>query len=163
MANSTVLVSAIGIVVSGVVGPGATAWATRRANRQQFERDRAGKRRDDLRELTDEGADMLALGAINLRRARESAQAHKDVPDDVNRWAETVFALQQRLRLRLPEEHAVVRRYGEVRQALVEVFQSGARLSPDSFEQTLERFETARNAFVDAARAELIAPIEDDD
>jgi hypothetical protein len=67
MPDTTLIVSLAGIGASGVVGPAATGWATRRATRQQFERELARERHDDLAGLIDEAARLLSYGATNLR------------------------------------------------------------------------------------------------
>jgi hypothetical protein len=75
VANTTLIAAVTGIGVSGVVGPMATAWATRRANRQQFERDQAAKRRADLQALIDVAAELLGAGGLGglspVRNPRE--------------------------------------------------------------------------------------------
>jgi hypothetical protein len=156
--NSAVIVSGVGIVVSGVLGPSMTAWATRRANRQQFERERARGRRDDLRDLTDDAAKLLSVGATNLRRSWEAEREHGAPPVGVDEWSEQVFALEQRLRLRLPADHPVVTLYAAVRVELIRFSETLAADAPD--EHGIRRFEETRNAFLDAARATLEAPID---
>lgn len=75
MFNTTLIASVTDIGVAGVIGSMATAWATRRANRRQFERDQAAKRRSDVRDLIDEASVLLAAGAMNLPLSKEAAQA----------------------------------------------------------------------------------------
>jgi hypothetical protein len=157
MVDGTVLiVSGLGILVSGVIGPMATARATRRANRQQFELDRAARRRDDLRTLVDEAAALLALGATNLRLEREASEAGDHPPATVTDWSSAVHLLRQRLLLRLTAENAVIVAYDAVQTALVEVGRAGNWAAHES---AVERFETSRDSFLDAARVALGAPI----
>jgi hypothetical protein len=160
VANTTLIASVTGIVVSGVVGPTATAWATRRAARSQFLRDRGAARRDELRGVLDEAAVLLGVGATRLRQAWEAHQSH--TPDSaLQAWSEQVFAMGQRLRLRLPSENAVVKAYEVVRTRLVEASQllSGAGDRDHAYEAALAAFEDARTSFLSAAQVALDAPI----
>jgi hypothetical protein len=145
----TLVVSVVGIATSGVVGPQFTAWATRRANRLQFDRQRVAERLDDLRNLVDEAAVLLATGATNLRLLAQGASTH---PAD---WIQQVFPLGQRLRLRLPEDHAVVKAYDAVREALTATGGAAA----DELEAHLVDFETKRSTFLQLARDTLNSPI----
>ena len=155
MANTTLIASVTGIAVSGVVGPTLTAWAARRSNRQQFERDQAARRRADLRDLIDEAAVLLGAGGSNLRIAREAAQAGRDHPGDVRSWARDVHLLKQRLLLRLPSDHKVLRQYEEVVAALEAIDGTEAH----DLHVALRNFEDARERFLDLSRAALGAPI----
>jgi hypothetical protein len=157
MVSPTLIVSIVGIAVSGVVGPSATAWATRVAQRRQFIRDREAMRRDELLQLLDEAASLLGLGAIRIRQAVEM-----EIDDTSRAWPEAVFAMGQRLRLRLGPAHEIVTTYEEVRTTLVSAgeAQAAQRDQPDS-EQGVQRFESARSAFLDAAQRALDAPISD--
>jgi hypothetical protein len=157
MADQTLIVSIVGIGVAGVVGPAVTAWATRRASRQQFERDQAGKRRDDLRKLVDEAAELLAAGATNIRRLSSAAQMNQPPPAEVETWAQTVFSLQQRLRLRLPADHEVVETYDAVRLKLVAIGQRGHAAGAE--QELVVEFERDRDTFLDAARRALERPV----
>ena len=145
----TLIVSVVGIATSGVVGPQITAWATRKANRLQFDRERAANRIDELRGLVDEAAVLLAAGATNLRLL---AQGAATPPAD---WVQQVFPLGQRLRLRLPEDHAIVTAYDAVRAALT----STAEAAPDQLDACLAEFEGKRSEFLRQARETLNAPV----
>jgi hypothetical protein len=71
--HSTLLVGVVGIVVSGILGPAASVWLSRKSARQQFKRDLIVARRDDLRQLVDEAALLLApaarISACSTKRA----------------------------------------------------------------------------------------------
>lgn len=149
------LIAIAGIVVSGVVGPQLTAWATRNANRKQFNRDQNARRRDDLRALLDEAAVLLASGATNLRHAREGGGAERATASGAAGWASEVFPLGQRLRLRLPEDHQVVKAYDEARTTLVTLANSGD-------EADVAPFEAKRAQFLDLARQTLDQEIPED-
>jgi hypothetical protein len=158
MANTTLIASVVGIGVSGVIGPAATAWATRRANREAFERDRQGKRRDDFAELVDEAAALLASGATNLRLLAEANERGDPLPADIEDWLGHVFPLQERLRLRRPAADPVVAGYARVRQRLMEI---GAHPAGSEAQQAaVLLFESERDGFLDAARSALQQPVE---
>lgn len=141
--------------MSGVVGPMTTAWATRRANRQQFERDQAAKRRADLRDLIDEASVLLGAGATKLRMAKEAIAAGDGEPVEVSDWAVKVHLLKQRLLLRLPPGHSVMCGYEEVLSALEAI----SRTDGHEYLQALSNFEAARDAFLETARQALTSPI----
>lgn len=152
--DAALAVSITGIVVSGVVGPQLTVWATRRANRRQFNRDQAVARKDELRLLLDEAAALLASGATNLRLLRESEQRQVPPDAELSNWLGRVFPLGVRLRLRLPAGHDVLTAYDEVREALVQT-----AASTRDIESAITDFERRRDAFLDLSRAALNAEI----
>jgi hypothetical protein len=149
--NATVTVSAIGIVVSGVVGPAISSWAGRRADAQRFRREQAGVRRDDLRSVVDDAARLLAVGATNVRLIRDARQAGVEEPRDVKDWASNVHALQQRLLIRVSEGDPIAVSYQQVREALIALDQPKRADLGDA----VAEFEAKRIAFLDAARIEL--------
>lgn len=159
MVSSTVGVAVVGIVVSGVVGPAVMAWAARRANRAQFERDQGSLRRADLRALVDQAAELLGAGATNLRLEFEARAGGRQPPPEVREWSSAVFLLQQRLLLRLPPDHQVITDYDAVRTALVGVGAAGGGSA--ALDAAILRFEATRAQFLDRARMALSAPIEE--
>jgi len=161
MANTVLITSVTGILVSGVVGPGATAWAARRSARKQFIRDRAAKGREDLRGLLDEAASVLGVGPIRLRTTWEAQQARRNPPEEARAWPDAVYVLGQRLRLRLGAEDPVVKEYDVVRARLVEAGKLTGEVDDERHENALLRFESAREKFLTVARAKLDAPIPD--
>lgn len=160
MADAVLITSVTGIVVSGVVGPAATAWATRRAARKQFVRDQNAKRREDLRALLDEAARVLGVGPIRLRETWE-AEAGGTMPDVLRAWPDDVYVIGQRLQLRLGAEDAVVTKYRAVRTALHEAGQVAPDAETQHHENAVLRFEAARDEFLAAAQAKLDEPIPD--
>jgi hypothetical protein len=158
MSGSALIIAIVGIAVSGVVGPWLNAWVTRKANRQQFDQDRAGAVRDDLAKLVDESAELFAVGATMLRLDAEAKRAGHPTPPTVAEWTGKVFPLQQRLRLRIPADDPIVRGYDNVRQHLVDL----AKDAPDAttLEAAVQAFESARDQYLDDARAQLEAPVE---
>lgn len=157
MPDTTLIVSVTGIVMSGVVGPAATAWATRRAQRQQFVRDREARRRDELLGLLDEAAATIGSGATRMRELAEAADAGTDPPAELRAWSETVFSTGQRLRLRLGADHDIVTSYERARALLVEVGQAGA--AGTGQDRQVEAFEVARAEFLGASKKALDAPV----
>lgn len=161
VANTVLIASVTGIVVSGVVGPAATAWAGRRAARKQFLRDQAAKRRDDLRDLFDQAATVLGVGPIRLRETREAQYSGTELTDEQRAWPEQVYVIGQRLQLRLGGDHAVVRQYDAVRKALRDAGQVAPDADRQRHENEVLRFETARDDFLAAAQEKLDEPIPD--
>lgn len=161
VANTVLIASVTGIVVSGVIGPAATAFAVRRAARKQFLRDQSAKRRDDLRVLFDEAASVLGVGPIRLRETWEAQHTGAVATDEQRTWPEEVYVIGQRLQLRLGMQHAVVSQYGAVRTALREAGQLAPDTDEERHENAVLRFETARNDFLAAAQAKLDEPIPD--
>lgn len=159
MADPVLIASVTGIVVSGVVGPAATAWAARRAARKQFVRDQATKRRDDLRALFDEAARVLGVGPIRLRETWEAQHAGRELSDDLRAWPDRVYIIGQRLQLRLGLDDAVVTSYDAVRVALHDAGQLAPGRDDQGHEQAVLTFEAARNDFLATAQAKLDEPI----
>jgi hypothetical protein len=159
MSDSTII-AIVGIAVSGVVGPVVTVWASGVNSRRQFVRDREDRRRHELLALLDEAASLLGLGAIRLRQTREHQRDDTTAPEEVQAWPEQVYALGQRLRLRLGAKHAVVVAYETVRTELEEAGKVGLR-DPDgeSHENAILRFEAARGRFLDECLLALNAEI----
>jgi hypothetical protein len=160
MANTTLIAAVTGIVVSGVVGPGATAWASRRAARKQFVRDRAAARRDELRSLLDEAAVTLGLGGPRLRQVRRSGEPKSQLSEQSS-WAEQVFTVGQRLRLRLPADDQIILAYDRARKQLVALAELSPQADEARHDQVMTAFETARDSFLAASHAALDAPISD--
>lgn len=158
--HSTLLVGVVGIVFSAFVGPSVTGWLTGRRDRARDARAREAAHRDDLRGLADEAARLLAAGATNLRVMREAKARGGDPPAEMTEWSRSVFPLGQRLRLRLPEGHEVIARFDEVRDRLAAASEAG---TDDEIEAAVDRFDAARAAFLDAARAAVRAPISEDE
>lgn len=160
MTNTTLIASVTGIVVSGVVGPTATTWAARRAARKQFNRDQAARRRDERAVLLDEAASLLGLGPTRLREMRETPQSDTERWKELRAWAEEVFTMGQRLRLRLGAASAVVVTYELVRKRLIET--QKIKDEPDQ-EEALTRYESARDDWLVAAKADLDAELSEDE
>lgn len=153
--SDAVVLGVTGIVVSGVAGPAVAAWLSHRAELGRYSRDQVAYRKDQLRALFDEAAVLLAKGPTNLRLLREAAP---DSPEreQASEWLREVFPIGQRLELWLPSDHAAVRAYGEVREALVSTVDAE---DVDAGEQALARFDDLRREFLDEARGILLAPV----
>lgn len=155
MADSTVVLGVTGIVVSGVVGPTVASWLARSARTREFHREQVADRRDELRELLDEAASLLASGPTNLRTLHDARPDAEDL-QQVRSWLSQVFPIGQRLQLWLPADHAVVVAYEQVREHLVAAAGAGTADSKDSM---IEPFEQARRSFLDLSRQTLLSPI----
>jgi hypothetical protein len=158
VANTTLIASITGIAVAGVVGPSTTAWAARRAARSQFLRDRAADRRDELRNLLDQAASVLGLGATRLRQAWEADRTGQGAAC-LQPWSEEVFTIGQRLRLRLRADDPVVVAYDEVLQKLVVAGELRSQPEEQRYEAALTEFEAARDDFLATSQDALRAPI----
>src|SRR5205823_5355783 len=150
------VVAVVGIFASGLLGPAATAWATRRANRQQFERDQSARRRDDFRTLVDDAAKLLGAGVTNLRLSRDAKSAGRDEPVEVKEWATHVHLLKQRLLLRRASEDDVMTSYAAVLESLAAVGLAG---SDQAYEAAVTGYEERMEAFLSNARSALGAPV----
>lgn len=149
--------SITGITVSGVVGPAANAWATRLANRSQFVRDREAAKRDDLRALFDDAAQVLGVGPIRLRQIWEQDHDAETV-ELVRGWPDEVYVIGQRIKLRLGADSPIATAYDRVREGL----RTAAEIPPGETarrDASLDRFEADRDAFLAASLAKLKEPI----
>jgi hypothetical protein len=155
--TKTLVVAITGIGVSGLLGPSATAWATRRGAKQQFERDQRARRRDDFRQLVDDAAKLLGVGVTNLRIGREAKAAGRSEPQTIKEWASEVHLLRQRLLLRRAANDRVLTSYSAVLDALQVV--AAARADQD-YEQAVDEYTKRMNDFLSAARSSLEAPVE---
>jgi hypothetical protein len=157
--HATLIVGVVGIVVSGVLGPSIATLLSRRNARQQFKRDLIVGRREDLTRLLDEAAKLLGMSGSKLRLSHEARAAERRPPADVEEWARAVFPLGQRLRLHLPAEHPVVAAYEQVREMLTMLDERAA--DEAAYDRAWEQFEQARSLFLEAARAALQAPVDE--
>lgn len=78
-------------------------------------------RRDDLREVLDEAAKTRAGAVPHLRPLLQAAQAGNDLPDAPREFLGALVPLGERIRLRLPDGHAVLTTYETARAALGEL------------------------------------------
>jgi len=158
--HSTLIVGVVAIIISGFVGPTVTGWLTSPREAAKDERGFVTARRNELRELLDEAARVLAPAVTYLREMLAAHRAGQPTPEDADQWARGVFPLVQRLRLRLPENHPVVSKFEAVHTRLVEA--SEALGDQAAFDAAVDRFENARAAFLDEARVALQAALTED-
>lgn len=91
---------------------------------------------------------------------RETPETETDRWNELSAWAEEVFTLGQRLRLRLGPRSEVVTSYEVVRERWLEA----APIKDEAaHEEALQRFEAARDDWLAAAKADLDAKIAEDD
>jgi hypothetical protein len=134
----------------------ATAWASRRENKQQFERDQRARRREDFRSLTDDAARLLGAGVTNLRLGREARDAGTDEPEEVKEWASDVHLLRQRLLLRRSAEDKVLTSYAGVLESLEAVAAAG---TDQEYDEAVGTYKQEMDQFLSSARASLEAPV----
>jgi hypothetical protein len=157
--HATLIVGVVGILVSGLLGPTATAILSRKSAQRDFKRNLIRARRDDLRTLLDEAALALGSGATNLRLIQEASAEKRQASPQLDVWVKGIFPLGQRLRLHLPNDHPVLTAYERVRDCLASA-QSTIDVGHD-VEKALSDYEHARAAFLESAREALQAPIDD--
>ncbi|HVQ57941.1 MAG TPA: hypothetical protein VMS60_03435 [Solirubrobacterales bacterium] len=144
--SDTATISIVGILVSGVVGPGFAAHWTRRRQRDDHRRDHAEKEHDDLTALLDSSAAILAAGVTRLRKARSGDGSGLDA------WASEVHATYERLLLRVAVDDPVATSYKEARDRLTDLADAVVAEGVDEDAATAA-FEEARTAYLDRARA----------
>jgi hypothetical protein len=142
--------------MSGVVGPSLTSWANRRGATQGFQREVRRSQRDDIRQLLDEAAVLLAQGPTMVRRLQEAVASAGEQPAKASEWRAEVFPLGERLRLRLPVDHPIVTSYEVVRTSLADALEAA---STDRANAAVDRFENLRDAFLQEGRHLLDQPI----
>ena len=72
MPSDTTYVSIAGIVTAGVLGPAASSWWARRQQTAEFGQGKAVRRKEDLRQLVDEAAVVLARAVTKVRAVGET-------------------------------------------------------------------------------------------
>jgi hypothetical protein len=145
--SDTATISIVGIIVSGVVGPGFAAHWARSRQADDHKQAHVEKEHDDLAALFDSAAVTLASGVTRLRKARGS-----DEPG-LESWAGEVHATYERLLLRVPEQDPVAIAYKAARDRLTEladVFATGG--PPVNEEGSTVAFEQARSTYLKEAR-----------
>jgi hypothetical protein len=149
--SDTATISIVGIVVSGVVGPGFAAHWARNRQADDHKHAHVEKEHDDLTALLDSAAITLASGVTRLRRARSSDEPEIEV------WAGEVHATYERLLLRVPVEDPVAVAYKAARDRLTDLADTFAPggASVDEEAATIA-FEQARSSYLDRARSCLV-------
>jgi hypothetical protein len=160
VADRTLIISVAGVVMSGIVGPTLTAWAARVSQRKQFLRDREGTRRDELLALCDEAAALLAVGPARIREILDHVAQNRPAAEHTETWSDDVYAIEQRLVLRLGSRDPIVEAYAAVRASLAETLE----ISVDTDDQqrrenAVLRFESARAAFFETTKRAMHAPV----
>lgn len=146
--SDTAAISIVGIVVSGVVGPGFAAHWARTRQREDHRHAHAEKEHDDLTTLLDAAAVTLAPGVTRLRKAKVGEEPGLEA------WSSEVHATYERLLLRVPIGDPVAVAYKKARDRLSEVaqiFDSGHVVEDE--EAAISAFENARTDYLDQARA----------
>lgn len=145
--SDTATISIVGILVSGVVGPGFAAHWARRRQRDDHRRDHAEKEHDDLTALLDSAAAMLAGGVTRLRKARSGEGSGLEA------WASEVHATYERLLLRVAVDDPVAISYKEARDRLTDLADVfAAEGEGEGVDAATATFEEARTAYLGRAR-----------
>lgn len=142
--SDTATISIVGILVSGVVGPGFAAHWARRRQKDDHQRDHVEKQHDDLSALLDSAAATLATGVTRLRKARSGDGSGLDA------WASEVHATYERLLLRVAVDDPVAISYKEARDRLTDLADV---FGGEGVDNAIAAFEEARAAYLDRARA----------
>lgn len=116
--SDTAVVSIAGIAVSGLLGPAAASLWARRQQRREHLHDRGLKRFDDLVDLLDRSAELLAPGTSHVRAAFEAAQRGDPEAADICDWASEVHVAYERILLRLPKDDPVSQAYRTAQKRL---------------------------------------------
>lgn len=159
-AHSTLVVSIVGIVVSGVFGPWVVGSLAAKRELRRDRRTLAIARRDDLRGLLDEAAVVLGAAVSHLRPLLAAQQNDEALPEGQKETLGSLKPLGQRICLRLDEKHEVVKTYEDACEALRAI--QGETESIERWDAAVEVFETKRSAFMDAGRRAVHAPIKED-
>jgi hypothetical protein len=157
--NATLIVGVVGILVSGLGGPSIAAQWTTRREREKDARARAVTQREDLRSVVDEAAKVLGGAVARLRPALEAQLDGQSLSQETRDFLTELFTLGQRLRLRMPVTHSIVRSYDEAREQLIVV--SRSTTSRAAFDCAAAIFDKKRAIFLDNAREALNMPIPD--
>ena len=102
------------------------------------------------RQLLDDAAKLLAPGATKFRGAQEAAKLGNEGDPRITDWASEIHATYERMLLRIPEDHPVCVAYLDARTRLVAFAEALEAESTGDAE--VDEFETARSAFLKAAR-----------
>lgn len=146
--SDTATISIVGIVISGVVGPGFAAYWARTRQREDHRHAHAEKEHDDLTALLDSAAATLASGVTRFRKAKSGNEP------DLDLWSTEVHATYERLLLRVAVEDPVAIAYKDARDHLTSVADVFASQSSDADEDgAIAAFEQARIFYLDRARA----------
>jgi hypothetical protein len=162
-------VSITAIVVSGIVGPGLSAWWTWRRQRDDHER----TMQVELRTVLDEGANAVGNAKRCFERVynlcREDVDRQSvEMNEAAQRWRAAmrdVHYLEDRMAIRLGEDHPVHDAFVtwietlDLQRRFARGFERG-ELSPRLIERQREgheAFEPARRRYVDEARR-LVGP-----
>lgn len=156
MLSDQTYVSIAGIVTAGVLGPAAGAlWANWRQE-ATFRHEHSLRRSEDLREVLDEAAVVLASGLTRLRELLESAELSEKATEEVRTWSMQVHELSERLALRLPDDSRTVKAYEQAKEALAAVAEGASEQSvAASVSALMDDAEAARVTFLASARTTM--------
>jgi hypothetical protein len=151
--HATLLVGVVGILVSGLVGPSVAAAWTGRRERERDHRTLISARRDDLRDVIDQAAELLASAIPNIKKLMSASAMGEQLPETPRDLLSQMIPLSQRIQLRLPPDHRVVISFEAAREALLALSKSTE--SQEEFDRAADSFEEKRTAFLHASRTAL--------
>jgi hypothetical protein len=154
--HSTLLVGVVGILVSGLIGPSVAALWVNRRERQRDHFALIDMRRQDLRGVIDETAKLLGGAVHHLRHLVVAEKKGEELPPDSTDLLRELVPLGQRLQLRLPRNHEVIRFYDDACTGLRNL---AKQTSKDDFDKAADNFEAQREVFLNAGRKVLLAPV----
>lgn len=159
--NSTVVVSITAVVFSALVGPSVTAYFLGKRERSKDRRSVLATHREDLRGVLDECAVVFASAIGKLRKVLDASLKGETPPTEPAEFLAAIPSLGQRLRLRLPEGHVVVKEFDNAKLKLLAIPTKVS--SQDEFDDAVDDFESSRQKFLEAGRTAVQAPISEGD
>lgn len=126
--------------------------------RQQasFRHEHSLRRSEDLREVLDEAAVVLAGGLTRVRELVEDTEVSPEAADAAKTWSMQVHELSERLALRLPNASTTVGAYERATEALAAVAEAvAAEPRPQNVSSLMGNAEAERAAFLASARTTM--------
>lgn len=158
--HTTLVISVTSVVFSAFVGPTVTGLLTNGRERQKDHRTSVAARRDDLRSVLDDAANVLSGAVGKLRPLLEAEQAGDALPAEPAEFVRSLVPLGERLRLRVPDHHAIATTYESAQEALDSM--QTATASQQAWDTAAENFEARRSEFLAAGREALHKDIKKD-
>jgi len=156
--NSTLIIALFSIAVSGLLGPSVAAWFTSRREKDKDHRLAINAERENLRDLLDELAQVLAVGVAQVNiLANPKIYPSDDEIKEAKDFLRNLAPLEQRLRLRLPEGDAVILAFEKARTSLQQL----EKTPLEHEDEAIATFEKDRERFLEAGRL-AVQPRKDD-
>jgi hypothetical protein len=147
--NSTLIIALFSIAVSGLLGPSVAAWFTSRRERNKDHRLAVNAERENLRDLLDELAQVLATGVAQVNTlASPTRDPSLEEIAEAQDFLRNLAPLGQRLRLRLPEGDPVILAFEKARSSLEQLEDT----SQTDWDEAVFKFEEDRERFLETGR-----------